>query len=79
MKTLKQFKIDNNITSPMEFIQSPGKRAIAVVGTNTLVVSKEAKITEPLYVSPLTNEAGVLQPNTYVLFNSLTAVPVFEL
>lgn len=84
MKTLNQFKAENNI-SKIDFLKGNG-RAFATVNDKQLLVSKEFDSSKAAYVTTLSTfnngkddtEGSTLVPNAFVLCNS-TVELVFSL
>ncbi len=77
MKTLAQFKSENNVTS-LEVLAYASGRKFANVGDKKLVFSSKCDTSKPLFVQPFNNyidpkdpsKGSVVVPNTYILCNS---------
>lgn len=67
MKSFAQFKQENGLTK-IDLLQGKG-RMYAKVGSIDLIVGKETKLDQPLYVIHGVNEAGQPQP-FHTLVNS---------
>lgn len=82
MKTLSQFKQENNITS-IDLLQGAGRK-YAQVRDLQLVVSSKCDLKQPLFVIPLseaidkqlplTPENSKVVPNVYLLVNATNVV-----
>lgn len=77
MKTLEQFKIENNCTS-IQLIKGKD-RQFCTINNNSLVVSKTTDLSKTLFVIPLSKfnngldatDGSTIVPNAFVIINSV--------